>query len=91
MGTSKFDSKLESDGEEGGATLNFDTGRLKQFSEDYAHLASLADTDQKILMKQWLFFKYESQLKMQAKEEKRLKQERRRQEREARGQDASPG
>lgn len=76
--TSKFDNELESDGEGGGATLNFDTGRLKQFAEDYAHLESLEDTDQKILMKQWLFFKYEGQLKIQAKEEKRIKQERKR-------------
>ena len=37
MGTSKFDKELESD-EDAGATLIFDTGRLQQFSEDYAHL-----------------------------------------------------
>ena len=51
MQTSKFDNKLESDFSADEATLIFDTGRLKQFTEDYAHLASLEDTDQKILMK----------------------------------------
>lgn len=77
MGTSKFDKELESD-DDAGATLIFDTGRLQQFSEDYAHLQSLENTDQKIIVKQLLFMKYEGLLKMQAKEEKRIRQEKRR-------------
>ena len=84
MQTSKFDNKLESDFSADEATLVFDTGRLEQFTEDYAHFQSLEDTDQKILLKQWLFFKHERELKQQGREEKRAKEERRREARAAR-------
>jgi hypothetical protein len=68
--TSKFDKNLENDFDGAEATLNFDTSRLKQFTEDYDVLAKIDDEDQKILLKQWLFFKYEKVLKQQHKEER---------------------
>ncbi len=55
----------------------FDTERLKQFPEDYACYEALDSTDQKILVKQWLFMKYERDLKVQAKEEKVIKEQKR--------------
>lgn len=58
--TSKFDNELESESEQ--ATLQFDTDRLKQFTE-YDVLQGCKDEDQKILLKQWLFFKHEKELK----------------------------
>jgi len=33
--TSKFDKNLENDFEGAEATLNFDTGKLKQFTDEY--------------------------------------------------------
>jgi hypothetical protein len=61
--TSKFDKNLENDFEGAEATLNFDTSRLKQFPDEYDVLNKVEDEDQKILLKQWLFFKYEKELK----------------------------
>lgn len=43
--------------------MNFETGRLKQFTEEYEVLSKIEDEDQRILLKQWLFFKYEKELK----------------------------
>ena len=67
IGTSKFEKDLENSFEGGDATLVFDTARLQQFPEDYACYAALESTDQKILVKQWLFMKHERELKLQAK------------------------
>ena len=78
IATSKFDKGLEADFDGDEATLLFDTERLKQFPEDYACLEALESTDQKILVKQWLFMKYERALKLQAKDEKALKEQRKR-------------
>lgn len=78
IATSKFDNGLEADFEGDEATLLFDTERLKQFPEDYACLEALESTDQKILVKQWLFMKHERELKIQAKEEKKIKEQRKR-------------
>jgi hypothetical protein len=58
--TSKFDKNLESESEQ--ATLLFDTDRLMQFTE-YDVLQGCQDEDQKILLKQYLFMKYERELK----------------------------
>ena len=63
IATSKFDKDLEADFEGDEATLLFDTERLKQLPEDYACLEAMDATDQKILVKQWLFMKYERELK----------------------------
>jgi hypothetical protein len=60
--TSKFDRGLESDGDE--ASLIFETERLNQFPESEA-LKGCETEDQKILLKQWLFFKYERLLREQ--------------------------
>jgi hypothetical protein len=65
--TSKFQKELESESEQ--ATL-FETERLGQFTE-YDVLKGCQDEDQKILLKQFLFFKHEKELKRQAGEEKR--------------------
>jgi len=70
IATSKFEKDLENSFEGDDATLIFDTERLKQFSEDYACYAALESTDQKILVKQWLFMKHERELKQQAKHDK---------------------
>ena len=64
IGTSKFDKGLEADFSGDEASLIFDTERLKQFPEDYACYDALDSTDQKILVKQWLFMKYERELKI---------------------------
>lgn len=66
--TSKFQKELESESED--ATLLFETERLGQFTE-YDVLKGCQDEDQKILLKQFLFFKHEKELKRQAGEEKR--------------------
>ena len=81
IATSKFDKGLEADFEGDDATLLFDTERLKQFPEDYACLEAMDATDQKILVKQWLFMKYERELKIQAKEEKKVKEQRKKEQR----------
>ena len=78
MGTSKFDPNLENDFSADEITLLFETGRLAQFQEDYQCLQAMEDTDKKILVKQWLFMKYEPELKKQAKEEKAVRDQRRR-------------
>ncbi len=56
--TSKFDQGLESNTE----SFVFMTDRLEQFSE-YDVLAGCQDEDQRILLKQWLFFKHEKELR----------------------------
>ena len=63
VATSKFEKGLEADFEGDDATLLFDTERLKQFPEDYACLEAMESTDQRILVKQWLFMKHERELK----------------------------
>lgn len=77
IATSKFEKGLENSFEGDDATLIFDTERLKQFPEDYACYAALESTDQKILVKQWLFMKHERELKQQAKQDKLTKEQRR--------------
>ena len=52
----------------------FDTERLKQFPEEYAMLSGIKEEDKKILIKQVLFMKYESQIKRQLKQEKLQRQ-----------------
>lgn len=71
--TSKFDKNLENDFDGAEATLNFDTGKLKQFTDEYEILKQIEDEDQRILLKQWLFFKYEKEIKQQTREEKAAK------------------
>jgi len=78
IGTSKFEKCLENSFEGDDATLVFDTERLKQFPDDYACYQALESTDQKILVKQWLFMKHERELKVQAKQEKEIKEQKRR-------------
>lgn len=80
VGTSKFDKGLEADFDGDDATLLFDTERLKQFPEDYACLEAMEATDQKILVKQWLFMKYERELKVQDRERKIVKEQRKRED-----------
>lgn len=64
IGTSKFDKGLEADFSGDEASLIFDTERLKQFPEDFACYDAMDSTDKKILVKQWLFMKYERELKI---------------------------
>ena len=90
VGTSKFDKGLEADFDGDDATLLFDTERLKQFPDDYACLEAMDATDQKILVKQWLFMKHERELKIQAKSEKVIKEQRKREQRQAQER-ANPG
>ena len=81
VATSKFEKGLEADFEGDDATLLFDTERLKQFPEDYACLEAMESTDQRILVKQWLFMKHERELKKQAQKEKAVKEQRRQEKR----------
>jgi hypothetical protein len=66
--TSKFDNQLESFADED-ASLIFETDRLRQFPE-YEGLQYCPTEDKRILLKQWLFFRYEAVLRGQCKEEK---------------------
>jgi hypothetical protein len=75
--TSAFDNGLENDFEDAEQTLQFDTQRLKPFAEEYEVLKSMEDNEQRILAKQWFFFKYERELKKQAKLEKQQKRKNR--------------
>ena len=42
-----------------GVTLDMQTARLKQFPEDYEMLQHIENQDERILMKQMVFLKYE--------------------------------
>lgn len=57
--TSKFDHQYEDDFEGCNITLDMQTSRLAQFPEEYEMLQHIEDPDQRIIMKQMVFFKYE--------------------------------
>ncbi len=61
--TSAFDKGLENDFEDAEQTLQFDTNRLKPFGEEYNVLINMEDNEQRVLAKQWFFFKYEKEIK----------------------------
>jgi len=57
--TSAFDPKMDKSFEGAGVTLDMQTARLKQFPEDYEMLQHIENQDERILMKQMVFLKYE--------------------------------
>lgn len=71
--TSKFDNKYEDDFEGANVTLDMETERIRQFPEDYEAINSVNNPDERILMKQVVFMKYERILKKQAKQERKKK------------------
>lgn len=71
--TSAFDAKYEDDFEGANITMDMATERLKQFPDDYEAINSIECPDQRILMKQVLFMKYEKLLKKQAKQDRKRK------------------
>lgn len=54
-------------------TLDMNTDRLRQFPEDYAAINSIDNPDERIILKQVVFMKYERLLKKQAKLERKRK------------------
>ena len=72
-GTSKFDNKYEDDFEGANVTMDMQTARLRQFPEDYEAINSVDNPDERILLKQVIFMKYEKILKKQAKIERKKK------------------
>ena len=71
--SSKFDSKLEDDYDGANVTIDMQTERLKQFPQDYEAINSIENPDERIIMKQIVFMKYEKILKKQAKMERKRK------------------
>lgn len=71
--TSHFDANYEDDYEGANLTLDMATERLRQFPEDYEAINSIECPDQRILLKQVLFMKYEKLLKKQAKQDRKRK------------------
>ena len=61
--SSKFDSKLEDDYDGANVTMDMQTERLKQFPQDYEAINSIENPDERIIMKQIVFMKYEKILK----------------------------
>lgn len=59
------------------------TERLKQFPEDYEAINSIECPDQRILLKQVIFMKYEKILKKQAKQERKRKKKLQKMQQEA--------
>jgi len=57
--SSRFDNKYEDDFDGANVTLDMQTDRLKQFPDDYEALNSVENQDERILMKQMIFMKYE--------------------------------
>jgi hypothetical protein len=49
--TSKFDNKYEDDFEGANVTMDMATDRIRQFPEDYEALNSIANPDERILLK----------------------------------------
>lgn len=70
---SKFDNQYEDDFEGANVTLDMATERLRQFPEDYEAVNSIGNPDERILLKQVVFMKYERILKKQAKTERKKK------------------
>lgn len=71
--SSKFDNKFEEDYDGANVTLDMNTDRLRQFPDDYEAINSIENIDERIIMKQIVFMKYERLLKKQAKMERKLK------------------